>query len=297
MPIVADPPLVTAGSGASDHWLPGSGRAVPTSLLHTQYEYNGLRINNRSDLDCYFVKKISGLYDADITQTTEDNPDRHGQTLYGGLYRSRPLVITGYIRAGSYGKMEDMAGALGEAFDVIDRELPFIGRLGDIDHEWQIWCSKSGSMAIDDEQTTMDFRRDFMVTLKATDPFIYGVRERSASQNLNIGNTIICTNLGNREVTKWRTLLYGAQSNVTIVQNTTGQSFKLTGTIPAGRIYTIDWLEGTIEDDLGNNVFNQYDHTTDWLYLARSSDNVLTVTSTGKDANAAITSYWSDTYK
>jgi hypothetical protein len=297
-PIVLDPPIVTAGSGAPDRSLPGSGKAIPTMVARTVFEINGLIMNQRDNKDVIWVEEIDGLYDADVRDSREANTDRDGEQFYGGLYAGKPLVLTGFIEAGTMEKLEDMMFAFNEAWDNITEESMLVGRTGDVQRDWMVNVVKVQSVAMKDKQDSYRWKRQFMLSLRSSSPSIYSYLLRTASQQLSGGNNVSVTNLGNRPATP-RILLFGAQTGAEITNNNTGEVFRLKDgwQIPAGRYYEIDFEAGTIYDDLGVNRFGAFDSTSDWFKLPRRSTSVLSVASTARDANAAITVYWRDTYK
>lgn len=184
MPIVLDPPQVTFGSGAPGRAIPGSGRAIPTSILGTTYEVRGLRLNNRQDLEHYWVKSLDGLYDSEVRDNREVNPDRDGETYFGGLYAGKPITMEGIIRAHTLEKMLDMQYALTEAFDNLDEEFEFVGRTGDITRDWVAYLAKTGSIALKDEQGDWEFNRAFMIPLRASKPNIFGLQQKSATTKI-----------------------------------------------------------------------------------------------------------------
>lgn len=278
--------------------MPGSGTAIPTSILTTSYEVNGLVINNRDDLEHYWIDEIDGLYDAEVRDSREVNTDADGEVFLGGLYAGKPLSISGKIRAQTYEKMLDMQMALSEAFGEINVEYPFIGRTNDINRDWVVHVVKTAAIAMKDVQDTNQYRRNFLIQLRASKPGIFSLWEKQAHQLLSDGNNITVDHLGNKKAFP-RILLFGRQTDVAVSNNTTGQQFRLKEgwTIPAGRYYEIDFENGEIIDDLGVNRFDSFDHTSDWLQLERSASQVLTIISTNRDASAAATVYWRDTYR
>jgi Phage tail protein len=298
MPIILDPPEITAGSGAPNRSLPGSGKAIPTMVARTVFEINGLIMNQRDNKDVIWVEEIDGLYDADLRDSREPNPDRDGEQFYGGLYSGKPLVLTGFIEAGTMEKLEDMMFAFNEAWDDISEESMLVGRTGDVQRDWMLNVAKVQSLAMKDKQDSYRWKRQFMLSLRASSPSIYSYLLRQASTQLSVSNNVTVTNLGNRKATP-RILLFGAQTGAEITNNSTGEVFRLKDNwvIPAGRYYEIDFEEGTIYDDLGNNRFAAFDSTSDWFKLPKRSTTILSVASTGRDANAAMTVYWRDTYK
>lgn len=300
MPVVLDPPALTRGSGAPDRSLAGSGLAVPTSLAKTVYDARGLLLNNRGDIDRYWLSKIDGLYDAEVRDSRDVNADHDGETFYGGLYAGKPLTVEGNLWARQYEKWLDMRMALSEAFDDISDEFPLVGRTGDFTRDWVIYVVKTAQISMADYLDGPWFKTDFQLQLRASRPRIYSYQIHSASTNLNTSNFIQVTNRGNREAVP-RILLFGAQNNVVINVDTNGQQFRLKPAhpIPAGRYYEIDFdpNNSSIVDDLGVNRFNDYDHTSDWIELPRNVMTTLEIVSDGRDANAAATVYWQDTYK
>lgn len=298
MPVVLDPPGITYGSGNPGVPVPGSGRAVPTSILNTVYEINGLRINNRRDYEHYWIRSFDGLYDSEVRDNREVNPDRDGETYYGGLYSGKPLVMEGVIRAHTLEKMLDMEYALTEAFDDISREFAVIGRTGDWERDWVVYAAKVGSLGLKDEQTDWNFSRAFMIQLRASKPNIFGLRQRYESTLLSESDTLTISHPGNRKA-QLRLVIHGRQDDFLISNNITGQTFafKPGRSVPADAEWEINFDEGTIFDQEGVNQFDAYDHASDWMHLAPNAEQKLTVQSTNRDASAAVTAYWQDTYK
>src|SRR4051812_44185737 len=131
MPVVLDPVAITKGTGVPDRSLPGSGLSIPTSIAKMVFDMRGLIVNNRDDIDRYWLNKIDGLYDAEVRDNRDINADRDGETFYGGLYSGKPLVVDGNIWARRYEKWLDMRSALSEALDDITDEFPLIERTGE----------------------------------------------------------------------------------------------------------------------------------------------------------------------
>lgn len=79
-------------------------------------EYNGYVINNRHQADRIRVFQITGLDDADISDSREVVPGDHGEFAYDSWYRGRTFVITGQIQAGSLGTLKRLERDLKAAF-------------------------------------------------------------------------------------------------------------------------------------------------------------------------------------
>lgn len=111
----------------SDLFLSGDPSANPRGL-ESQLVYNDLVLNDRlSGPDRYIITEIDGLADANIRDSREDNPVRHGQTTYQSFYSGRTITLTGQIQAGNIDKLRLMSQELHSAFNSLE-ELPLIFR-------------------------------------------------------------------------------------------------------------------------------------------------------------------------
>lgn len=85
--------------------------------LQSVIQINGLNINDRLRPDRYFVKKITGLGQADIRDNRIDRPSDHGEIAYDAFYKGSTVTIEGEIQAGSLGQStrmhRDLEAALG----------------------------------------------------------------------------------------------------------------------------------------------------------------------------------------
>jgi hypothetical protein len=64
-------------------------------------EYNDLVMNDRHQSDRIRVTKITGLDDADVSDSRDVIPGDDGETAYDAYYRGRTFVMSGRIEAGS----------------------------------------------------------------------------------------------------------------------------------------------------------------------------------------------------
>jgi Siphovirus-type tail component, C-terminal domain len=169
----------TAGLAVGDpvKALPGTGRSVPGGI-ESVLEYNGIYLNVREWIDTYLVTNIGGIDDADVRDTREVNPGYHGETAYISYYGGRTITLTGKIVAKSLFKLRDMQKGLRQAFSQLDQELPLIFRTPDPNLDMMIYCKKSQSIQMAEEQRTANhFERSFLITLRASNPRFLSVSE------------------------------------------------------------------------------------------------------------------------
>lgn len=168
--------MSSLASGSDPYGVPGIDAIV---------EYNGLELNNKtttsSTAECYWVNEIGGLDDADIRDSRELKPQAHGEISYDAWYGGRTITITGYIRAYNLAKMRSMIFDLKQAFSTLE-ELPLYLRQTVFDSDGSqgdmfINCRKSASISIKESQGNQKFWREFLVTLRASDPRFYSAEE------------------------------------------------------------------------------------------------------------------------
>lgn len=180
MPILLEQFIGQLWDGAPGMFLEGSGASRPSGL-EALLEYNGLVMNDRLVADQFRIGEIDGLQDADVRDSREANPSDHGESAFNAYYGGRTITLNGRVQAGNVGKLRDMQQALRYAFQDLT-ELPLYFRTGNINTDVFIMCRKSAPTASREAQTTRDtFRRDFLVTLRASDPRFMSVVERSSS--------------------------------------------------------------------------------------------------------------------
>lgn len=294
MPITLPPPVVGYASGDAALALPGSGEAVPAGI-DALIEFNGLILNNRKVVDHYRITEIDGLQDADIRDARENNPSYHGESVYSALYGGRTLTLTGYIIALNLKKLRDMQQALRSAFaDLNEHALIFHVANYNMDH--QIFCRKMSGIQMREAQTQFSFhRRDFLITLRASNPRFTSIWQKTSSvANVGGSGTMTIRNTGNFRASP-RVLLYGPMTNPTIANSVSGEVFAMTGSIPNGGFWEIDTEKRTIYDNLGVNQIDKMNITSPWPELVDGFQN-LTVTATGTGAASAMAIYWRDTW-
>ena len=284
MPILLVSRATGLSGGDPELSLPGTGLSVPVGL-EAIIEYNGLFFNDRSTVDKYRLLEIDGLADADIRDSRELNSGDHGETAFQSLYGGRTVTLSGRIEAYTLEKMRDMQQALHTAFnDLQDHQLVF--RTGNFERDHKIVCRKSAPLAMREVQGDFRFFRDFLVTLRASDPRITSFRQIYDSQTFDSGNRLSLYNDGSYKAQP-RIRVYGQASDIEIFNYSNNDYMKINGQIPAGTYYEIDIANRTMRDAAGDNKFNQLDFTSDWMEL-EPGENQIEISATGTNGTAAV---------
>lgn len=156
------------GAGFAGQALPGTAESIPGGVENQLY-YNGLEMNVLTNIDRYRIIEIGGLGDADIRDTRDNNPSSDGETAFNAYYGGRTITLTGRIEAHNLGKLRDMQEAMRGAFATLE-EQPLYFLTGDPTTNHYINCRKSQSLSMGEVQKDHDFYRDFLITLRASDP-------------------------------------------------------------------------------------------------------------------------------
>jgi hypothetical protein len=169
VPILLPSAQTGLGAGTPDEGLPGTGLAAPPGV-EAVYGYNGLVINDRNVVDQYVVKEIGGFGLPELRDNREPNPTDHGETPFDPLWSGRVITMSINVRSKTLDKLRDMEQALRQAFTSLD-ELPLTMHTGDPYSDVYTNC-RIVSLDKKESQDGMWFRRDFMLTLRASDPRI-----------------------------------------------------------------------------------------------------------------------------
>jgi hypothetical protein len=129
-----------------------------------------LKFNVTKTVDKIRIIQMDGLADADVRDSRDVNPSAHGETTYPSYYGGRTLTLTGRIEAHSLDKLRDIQQALRQAFNDISRERALIFRTPDPRDDIMLICKKSSPMTMLESQTDYRFFRDFLITLRASNP-------------------------------------------------------------------------------------------------------------------------------
>lgn len=110
---------------------PGDPSSEPPGL-EAVFEYNTLRINDRLKPDIYRLLELDGFSDADVRDSREENPTRHGETAFDAYYGGRTVTLSGRIECGNLDKLRAMSRDLKGAFGTL-LEQEMLMRYWDID--------------------------------------------------------------------------------------------------------------------------------------------------------------------
>lgn len=160
--------------------------------LETIIQYNDLLLNDRRYADRYLVTEITGLDDADVRDSREDNPESDGENAYNSFYSGRTVTIKGEIQAGSIDRLRQMQFDLKQAFNTLEEsELDFI--FGDwVEHfdvsGWTVnWNVSGANLAIVDGElvsTTTSAR-----TCRLTEKTVFGP-DVEVTQKIGVGSAV-----------------------------------------------------------------------------------------------------------
>lgn len=286
MPILLEQLATGKGGGSADLAIIGTGTSHPAGI-EAVFEYNGLVMNNRKLIDTYLLTTIDGLADADVRDQRQVNPNYHGETAFNAWYGGRTLAITGRIRAHEIKKLRDMQESLKLGFGSL-QELPLRIISNFTNHQIEIMCRKSQAIAMTEVQQNFMFTRDFLITLRASDP-----RFRSVNQVVetapNLGTTfgpINPVNQGNHRSQPVITI-GGPITDPVITNLTNGEVMTFEGDLASGEILEIDILKRTIRDQTGANMFKMLDVQSDWLEITPGANNI-ELTGTGITVNSSF---------
>lgn len=139
MPIIFDESSGQASNFRRSH-QPDAADA-PNIGLEAVVTYNGLLLNDFRYMDRYQVLEMTGLDDADIRDSREDNPDDHGESVFNSFYGGRTITIRGRIIAGNFARLRKMVSNLKTAFGTLEeKELSFCYRDWDYSSFDQSWA-------------------------------------------------------------------------------------------------------------------------------------------------------------
>ena len=153
--------------GYVNRYALGSDR-IRVGGIENVIEYNNSRINVTQNADAVVITSIDGLSDADVRDNRELNPGYDGETAFKANYGGRTIVLNGFIRAGNLNKLRNMQEGLKRIFSPLE-ERPLIFRGTSGSKHLQIYCRKSQPITMSEVQQGFEFKRDFQVTLRASD--------------------------------------------------------------------------------------------------------------------------------
>lgn len=301
--LILDRSIGGLGVGDPNFAVQGTGIAFPTGI-ESPLEYNGLIMNVLNTIDKIRVMKIDGLADADVLDAREQNPSSDGETPLDAFYGGRTLTLTGRIEAYTLEKMRDLQQSLRMAFANVQTEYPLIFHTYGIDsfghrvpslrRTAQIFCRKVQPIAMTEEQVDQRFFREFMVTLRASNPRFTSYLPSIADYKVTVGvtsltDTLIAQpeNIGNFPSQPLIRLI-GPLTNPILTNTRSGEFIKLVGTIPNADKWDINVRDKTILDQNGNSHFNLLTVDSDMFQLY-AGVNPINLTASGLTGNSEVT--------
>lgn len=292
--------LATLGTGDPNESIVGTKTSGPRGI-EAVIEFNGLYLNVRDWVDTFLVTNILGIDDADVRDTREPNPGRHGETPGISLYGGRTISLQGKIVTKTIWKLRDMEQALRGAFAPLQQEWPLIFHGAVVDDDLQIYCKKSQKLDMPDAQTTLNhFERPFNITLRASNPRFKSVVRRYNSLVFPgatydaIGFTVI--NTGNYMSEPYIELA-GPMTTPQLYNELNGNVFKVVGSIPTGEIW--------VYDASGPTFYRKSDQADRWSYMDPTSTeflyewnqpNPIRFVASGLTSASLVTSWSNDTF-
>ena len=263
------------------------------------FEYtnvNTLRLNENKRLpgvgEFYRVYSIAGLDDMDIRQESPfDFPNRDGELAPRAFYGGRTMVFRTRIVAQNLRRLREMQNAVKFAFrdPNTERQLFFRAESSAFDHF--ITCRKK-SLQWSEEQTNLEYTREFLLTLRASD----GRFLTNATNSTVVTTATVMNNLGTyRELPVITLLPQVATSLVNPTLTWSGQSagtFQMTGTLTNPRTWIIDIKARTIRTDLGSSVDGLLTAGSQWPTLEPGSTTYTLTASSGMAGIAKATFVW-----
>lgn len=292
--------LETLGTGGPNRSIIGTKESGPRGI-EAIIEYNGLYLNVREWIDTFLVTTIMGIDDADVRDSRDPNPGRHGETPGIALYGGRTIVLQGKLQTKTIWKLRDMQQALRAAFVDLSVENPLIFHGAAPEDDLQVYCRKSQKIEMADTQTTENhFERPFSVTLRASNPrFKSIIRHYAISNPFSAANfdaiAFSVTNKGNFESEPYIEIV-GPMTAPQIINELNGNAIKFTGNIPAGETW--------VYDQSGPKLYRKSDLADRWSFVDPTSTdfhyeadqvNPVHLIATGLTSASSLTSWNNDT--
>lgn len=299
-PILLEPPVskLTQADASTEVFLPGSETALRTGL-ECVFQYNGLRMNDRMQIDTYVITRITGLDDADIRADSELVAGDHGEFPLDSYYGGRTITFTGYIRAGNVSKLRDLQEALQRAFvDLSEKPLyVFTGQPG---RNWYINCRKNQPIAMVEEQTNFEYRREFLITLRASNPRKFITQRRlyqdtelptNAFSSRHVFTAINGGSMPAQPVIR----IGGGLVNPSFYNEQNGDEFTIATTIPDDEFWEFDAARRTLRSNAGENKFRHFEG--DYMSYEQMAENPIIMSAEPGGSGAPyVVSYHRDTY-
>ncbi|MBA2725097.1 MAG: phage tail family protein [Actinobacteria bacterium] len=278
---------------------------------HCTFTRNGLVLNNRSTIECYWVDDITGFDSPERGITDQASVEETGGLADPGFYGLRTMTLSGYVQAGSYLRAMVMHRALLDSCVGLKESPMTIGTLagaGSVFTQPDVYvdCRPSGIVSpfnIQPGFITGLFKVPFTITLRASDPTYKSLIEQHVSlvplvvsstgmtfdvafdmffnTALNSqgnpvpgtsGNIVVVTNSGNFDAPV-RLRLTGPMTGVVLRNDTTDQTMYFTN-LTAGEYVEVDThsQRGSVRDQTGELKASLLDDRSDWITLHGAYD-------------------------
>lgn len=286
------------GAGSAEGPVPADPSGFRIGGVEAVFEYRGLRMNVRDWWDTYIINRVTGLDDADVRDSRENNPGYDGETPGEANYGGRTIVLSGYIRAYSFFKMRDMEKALRRAFADLKVEDPLTIKLGVAERDLVVFCKKVAKLDIPEEQTGFDYKRNFQITLRSSDHRIHSYRRYLVQKFVATEPIFSVPNYGTTDAHAEFQFVGPITDLEVVVRHGDGwqRMFKLKGgtTIPAGETWAYIPAK--------NSFRRLSDGANRWGYIADDSEelvlrpydpeNQIEVTGTGMNASSLVSIFY-----
>lgn len=275
--------------------------------LEVQYQFNGLTLNSgKGTLPlgglfsnyAYYIQEIGGLDDADIAVSADNLPAAHGEISMPGFYGGRTITLQGFIRAINPYQLRVAQQNLREAFGQNFTEKSLIFLTGDaVNGDIFINCRKSAPLAMREQVTKYnEHRRDFLVTLRASDPRFLAFTSSTTASATNPANlaNLSCTNAGNWSAYPTFTIHGPFNANLILTNTTTGVFTKLDTALLSTNTIVIDTAAKTVKDSQAANAnrYSYLDPTAAWVTLEPGAQNIQLSGVAGGSAVSQVTVTW-----
>lgn len=235
---------------------------APYRGIETLIRYNGLVLNDRRYAERYLVTEITGLDDADIRDSREDNPETDGENAYNSFYGGRTISIKGEVQAGNIARLREMQSTLKQAFNRLeesplsfmyndwydnfsDKNLNFFN-----DYTFDTGTSSTFSLTSQRLQCATNATRLFYLNKKSYTDLQVTAKFGLGASLTGYGNTVLLKRLA--ATTSW---IGFEQTSSGIAIRTNSGSITTDVTTPSIPVINqIRWLRGTID---GNSVYGE----------------------------------------
>lgn len=201
--------------------------------------------NRTRTLNQFYLTDIGGMDDADIRFSEESNFYRDGTNPLISRYGGRTITLTGYIEGSNFQKMRQMQTQLKSAFtpaflaNGITEEAIAFRNIWNNGFDFYTNARKSAGVQMAESQKYDTPRRDFLLTLRSSFPYLESVGSRT--DVVIMGATLALPNKGNApaypSLVVWGPLT-DAQIIISSIWGSTNT--RITGSLAASSFVTLD---------------------------------------------------------